>query len=289
MLSIKNLSKGYKDKEVLKNLNLDVQDGSVFGLIGINGAGKSTLLRTIAGVLKPEEGCVELNEVNTFENPEIRKDIIFVSDDLYFPVSSNILSLKEYYKSFYNLDEELYLENLKMFNLDERKPISSFSKGMKRQTVLLFAMAIRPKLLLLDECFDGLDPLMRLNFKKALVSLIEDKKITVIISSHNLKELEDICDHFGILEDGRIDTYGDLIEEKNNVNKYQLAYNFEYKKEDFKELDIMSFTSSGRVINMIIKGKKEEVLNKLNETNPLFIDVLPVNFEELFIVEMEDR
>lgn len=289
MLDILSLSKNFSDKKVLNNLNIKIEEGSVFGLIGINGAGKSTLLRIIAGVIKADTGEVKLNGEDTFLNPEVRKDIIFVSDDLYFPVSSNIKSLKDYYSSFYDLDESLYQEYLKMFNLDENKLISSFSKGMKRQTVLLFAMAIKPKLLLLDECFDGLDPLMRHNFKKALISLIEDKEITVIISSHNLKELEDICDSFGILKNGSIDTYGDLLKSKENINKYQLAYDFNKSEDDFKEFEIMDFMSSGRVINMTIKGNRDEVISKLKDTNPLLIDVLPVNFEELFIYESEDR
>lgn len=289
MLSIKNVSKSYKDKKVLNNLSLEINDGAVFGLIGINGAGKSTLLRCIAGVLENDEGSIELDEKNTFKDTLVKRDIVFVSDDPYFPKSSNILDLKEYYSSFYDLKEELYDKYLKMFGLDERAPISSFSKGMRRQTVLLFGMAIKPRLLLLDECFDGLDPLMRLNFKKSLIDLIEEKEITVVISSHNLKELEDICDSFGILENGRIDTYGDLLESKKNINKYQLAYSDVKEKDFFKDFDILSFDNSGRVITLVIKGEKEEVLNKLNNSNPLLVDVLPVNFEEMFIYEMGEK
>ena len=150
-------------------------------------------------------------------------------------------------------------------------------------------MAISPRYLLLDECFDGLDPLVRLKFKKALTDLIDDKEISVIISSHNLKELEDICDSFGILENGRIDTYGDLLSSKTNINKYQLAYAEEKTKDDFSDLDVMSIDITGRVVSLVIRGEKEMVTDKLNKTGPLFIDVLPVNFEELFIYEMEAR
>ena len=153
----------------------------------------------------------------------------------------------------------------------------------------MFAMAISPRYLLLDECFDGLDPLVRLKFKKALTDLIDDKEISVIISSHNLKELEDICDSFGILENGRIDTYGDLLSSKTNINKYQLAYTEEKTKDDFSDLDVMSIDITGRVVSLVIRGEKEMVTDKLNKTGPLFIDVLPVNFEELFIYEMEAR
>ena len=284
-----NLVKSFNDKKVLDNLNISIEDGTVFGLIGINGAGKSTLLRLISGVYSQDLGIVEVGGECVFENEKIKKDIIYVSDDPYFPFSSTIKSLKVFYSSFYDLNEDLYQKYLTMFNLKENALISSFSKGMKRQVSLLFAMAISPKYLLLDECFDGLDPLVRLIFKKALTELIQDKKITVIISSHNLKELEDICDSFGILENGQISTYGDLIDSKTNINKYQLAYSEEKTKDDFKDYNLMSIEISGRVVSLVIKGNKEEIMAKLEKSNPLFIDVLPVNFEELFIYEMEAR
>lgn len=289
MINIMNLVKTFNDKKVLDNLNIQIEDGSVFGLIGINGAGKSTLLRLISGVYSQDVGVIEVDKECVFENEKVKKGIIYVSDDPYFPISSTIKSLKIFYSSFYNLDESLYQKYLNMFNLKENALISSFSKGMKRQVSLLFAMAICPKYLLLDECFDGLDPLVRLNFKKALTELIQDKKITVIISSHNLKELEDICDSFGILENGKINTYGDLIDSKTNINKYQLAYNIEKTKDDFKDFNLMSIEISGRVVSLVIKGNKEEIMAKLEKSEPLFIDVLPVNFEELFIYEMEAR
>ena len=289
MINIMNLVKSFNDKKVLDNLNISIEDGTVCGLIGINGAGKSTLLRLISGVYSQDLGIVEVGGECVFENEKIKKDIIYVSDDPYFPFSSTIKSLKVFYSSFYNLNEDLYQKYLSMFNLKENALISSFSKGMKRQVSLLFAMAISPKYLLLDECFDGLDPLVRLNFKKALTELIQDKKITVIISSHNLKELEDICDSFGILENGKINTYGDLIDSKTNINKYQLAYSIEKTKDDFKDFNLMSIEISGRVVSLVIKGNKEEIMAKLEKSEPLFIDVLPVNFEELFIYEMEAR
>ena len=278
MINIMNLVKSFNDKKVLDNLNISIEDGTVFGLIGINGAGKSTLLRLISGVYSQDLGIVEVGGECVFENEKIKKDIIYVSDDPYFPFSSTIKSLKVFYSSFYDLNEDLYQKYLTMFNLKENALISSFSKGMKRQVSLLFAMAISPKYLLLDECFDGLDPLVRLNFKKALTELIQDKKITVIISSHNLKELEDICDSFGILENGQISTYGDLIDSKTNINKYQLAYSEEKTKDDFKDYNLMSIEISGRVVSLVIKGNKKEIMAKLEKSNPLFIDVLPVNF-----------
>ena len=289
MLSIENIMKSFGEKEVLENVCFKVEDGSIFGLVGVNGAGKSTLLRVISGVYTPEQGEVLLDGRNTGKDPSVRKEILYVSDDPYYPYGSTIESMKLYFSSFYDLDEEAYQKYLNMFHLDPKVSISNFSKGMKRQASLLFALSVHPKLLLLDEAFDGLDPLVRLNFKKALAELIDEKQISVIISSHSLKELEDICDSFGILEDHRMSTYGDLLESKENINKYQLAFNDDYTRADFPELDIVRFEKQGRVYQLVIRGNEETVRAELEKKSPLLIDVLPVNFEELFIYEVANR
>ena len=287
MLKINNISKSFKDKKVLDNLSLVVNDSSIFGLVGVNGAGKSTLLRCVAGIYKSDEGNVELDGVDTFLNEDIRKDIFFVSDDPFYPMSSNIKTLKEFYSTYYDIDEDVYYRVLKEFKLDEDKPISSFSKGMKRQALLLFALAIKPKLLLLDEAFDGLDPLVRVTLKKALYQYIEDNESTIIISSHNLKELEDICDSFGILENGKISTYGDLLESKSNINKYQLAFKKDIDDSVFDQFDILHKSKEGSVYSLVIKGNKEEIIKQLKKLKPVILDTLNVNFEELFIYEHE--
>lgn len=289
MLKINNVKKSFDKTLVLNNCTLTIPTGTIFGLVGINGAGKSTLLRSIAGVYKLEEGNITFNDLDTYKDVKSRKDILYLSDDPYFERNASISNLKLFYQSFYDFDENAYIKYLNMFHLDDKKPIQNFSKGMKRQVFLLFALAIKPKLLMLDEAFDGLDPFVRLNFKKALFDLLSENDITVIISSHNLKELEDICDTFGILEDGVIKTSGDLNVSKEQVNKYQVVFSYEKNIEEFSNLNILHFSSSGRVINMVIKGDKNEVLNILNTYNPILIDTLPVNFEELFIYEIESR
>ena len=290
MLRISNLQKYFvKGKYVLNDINLTIEDGSVFGLVGINGAGKSTLLRCIAGVYMSDDGGVLLDNVDTYNISDVRRNIVYVSDDCYYPTNSTIKDLKVYYEAFYKLDKQRYKKYLEMFSLSETSLISTFSKGMKRQVSLLFALAIKPKLLLLDECFDGLDPLVRLTFKKALIELIEDKTITVIIASHNLKELEDICDSFGILENSQINTYGDLLESKENVSKFQLAYK-EDIDYDFKNMfNCLSIKKEGKVITLVVKGNIDSVREELIETNPIIMDELPINFEELFIYEVESR
>jgi len=289
MLKISHVYKNFGDKPVLRNLNLEIEEGSIFGLVGINGSGKTTLLRCISGVYYPDDGEILFNEKNTYTQPEIRKDILFVSDDMYLPSNATMRSLRQFYESFYELDEKAYRSYLNLFRLNENAHFSGFSKGMKRQASLVFALAIKPRLLLLDECFDGLDPLVRLNFKKALIDLLEDKSTTVIISSHNLKELEDICDSFGILDDGQINTYGDLLESKENVRKYQLAFEEEKSREDFAALDVMNFKKEGMVYTLVVKGNQEEVHDTLSAMHPLLLNELPVNFEELFIYEVESR
>lgn len=287
MLKIDGLSKSFSDKDVLKDLSLNINEGSIFGLVGINGSGKSTLLRCIAGIYECDKGSVLFNDENTYLNENIRKDIFFVNDDPYYPMASNIKTLKEFYSSYYQIDEQAYRKYLELFHLDENKTINSFSKGMKRQTLLLFALAIKPKLLLLDEAFDGLDPIVRFNLKKSLYDFIEENNSIIIISSHNLKELEDICDSYGILENGRISTYGDLLESKANINKYQLAFKEEIDESLFNQFDVLYQSKEGSVYSLVIKGDKDEICEKLNALNPIILDTLQVNFEELFIYEHE--
>lgn len=285
MLEIKNVYKAFDDQKVLSGVSLNIEYGSIFGLVGVNGAGKSTLLRSIAGIYQLDDGCILFDNLDTYDDFEVRKNILLVSDDPYFPYGSTIESLKNFYKSFYDFDEEVYNKYLNLFGLNSKNNISKFSKGMKRQTMLLLALACKPKLLLLDEAFDGLDPMVRVHIKNALSDLIEDNHSLIIISSHNLKELEDICDSYGILENGNIETYGDLLESKANVNKYQLAFDKDVDLAIFKDFDVLYKNKEGRIITLVIKGEKEEVYEKLQKLNPLLLDVLNVNFEELFIYE----
>lgn len=285
MLEIKNVTKAFKDKSVLDNVSLNIDHGSIFGLVGVNGAGKSTLLRSVAGIYSLDDGLVLFEGLDTHVDVEIRKRIFLVSDDPYYPYGSSIKSLKMFYKSFYDFDEEVYQKYLNLFKLSETDNISNFSKGMKRQALLLIALACKPELLLLDEAFDGLDPIVRVHIKNALSDLIEDNNSLIIISSHNLKELEDICDSYGILENGHIETYGDLLESKANINKYQLAFKEEIDIELFKGFDVLYKNMEGRIVTLVIKGNREDVSKKLEALNPLILDVLNVNFEELFIYE----
>ena len=215
---------------------------------------------------------------------------MLISDDPYFFTHATITAMCDFYKTWYpSFNEDDLYKYTDFFSLPLNKPIKDFSKGMKRQTMLAIALAIAPKYLLLDEAFDGLDPVMRLTFKRAITTLIENKDMTVIISSHNLRELEDICDYFGILDDGMIATSGDLYEAKDHIHKIQLAFKEELDRERFDHLELLSFKKQSRVINMVVKGDIEDIKTYLNSLNPLLLEVLPVNLEEIFIYEMERK
>lgn len=290
MIKLRSLTKKFGSSLVLGDINVEIPTGSVYGLIGPNGAGKSTLLRIMSGVMKPDIGCVLIDDERVYDNPEVKKDILLISDDPFFFFQATIKDMKEFYKTWYpDFDDEIYDKFLKIFALDENKPMKNFSKGMKRQSFIVLALAIAPKYLFLDEAFDGLDPIMRLTFKRAITKMIEEKEMTIIISSHNLRELEDICDSFGILENGVISTSGDIEETKDNIHKIQLAFKKEMSKADFKDLDLLAIKIQSRVVNIVAKGNIEKIKNYLNTMDPLMMEVLNVNLEEVFIYEMERK
>jgi ABC-2 type transport system ATP-binding protein len=204
-------------------------------------------------------------------------------------MGATIASMKAFYKELYDFNETSFRRYAEAFELTEDLHMANLSKGMKRRAALLFALSVQPDLILLDEAYDGLEPIARLRFKQILADLVEERKITVIISSHNLRELEDICDSYGILEEGKMLTYGDLLTSRENVSKYQLAFAEEKTAADFKDFDVMHFTSEGRVVQLVIKGNPQETEAMLKQMNPLLMDVLQVTFEELFIYEVESR
>lgn len=289
MIEVKGLTKGYEDnKSVLNGVTLTVRDGSVFGLVGINGAGKSTLLRLIAGVLKKDGGQVCVDGEEVYENERVKRGIFFLPDDPYYTTNVTARGLAEMYASAYDLDETVFKEYMERFKLDERKAIRNFSKGMKRQVFVALALAVAPKYLLLDEAFDGLDPLARLVFKRGLVRLVEEKGTTAIVSSHSLRELEDVCDSYGILDKGAITCFGDLESDLSRLHKFQAAFSGEICKEDF-DFECLSFTKTGRVVQLIARGDAEELAAKIRAKNPLFVEEIEVDFEEMFIGEVQTR
>ena len=285
MIEIKGLGKSYGPKKVLEKVNLTVPDASVFGLVGINGAGKTTLLRMMADVLRPDEGTVEYDGENIAGNAKKRKELFFLPDDPYYAAGTTVEKLVELYKSFYSFDDELFARYEKLFSLERRTPVRNFSKGMKRQAFAALALACRPKYLLLDEAFDGLDPLARLELKRGIISL---EGTTAVISSHSLRELEDICSGFALLDGGAVADAGDLSETLERVHKFQAAFEEPVPRERFP-FECLSFESEGRVVRFVVRGEREEIVSALKALSPIFVEEIKVDFEELFLCEVKSR
>ncbi len=289
MIEVKNIFKSFGEKNVLEDVSFKIEDGKIFGLVGINGAGKSTLLRIMSGVYRADHGEVLYDNQNVYDNPNVKKDVFFLSDSPYYPKNWTIDKFLKFYNTYYDVDMATFNKLLREFNLPLDKTINNFSKGMKRQLFIALTIAISPKYLLLDEAFDGLDPLARLIFKRALFEALDKKRMTVIISSHSLRELEDLCDLYGILDNRKITYSGDLGEDKANINTYQIVFEKEKSKDDFKNFDVIHFSRTGRVLKMVIKGNKNNVINELNKMKPLLLETIPLNFEDLFIYQVNKK
>ncbi|MBQ8432321.1 MAG: ABC transporter ATP-binding protein [Clostridia bacterium] len=289
MIEVKNLSHSLGEKEVLRDVSLTLESGSVMGLVGINGAGKSTLLRLIAGVYAPDKGCVLCDGVST-QNAAARREIFFLPDDPYYTVYTTAQSLWRMYRVFYpHMDRAVWRQCLQEFGLDERKPIRNFSKGMKRQLYVALALSARPKYLLLDEAFDGLDPLARLRFKKAINRAVEEDGTSVLISSHSLRELEDFCDSYALIDHMTVSDSGSLSEHLGQFCKFQLAFAEPVERVFFAALPVVSLETGGRFVRVILKGDKTEMTRALERLSPVIMEEMPMDFEELFISEVGER
>lgn len=287
MIEIKNLYKRFGDKQVYNNADISVDDASICGLIGINGAGKSTLLRILSGVIKQDAGSVSIDGEEVFENEKIKRDILFLSDDPYYDAGVTGLKLKELYRTFYHFDEDIFTSFICTFDLDVRKPIRNFSKGMKRQLFVAIALACEPKYLFLDESFDGLDPLARLEFKRGLISL-QEKGTTIVIASHSLRELEDICDSFVLIDNCTVKVSGKIEEALDNIFKLQLAFEKDIPPEDLP-VEYIRAEKVGRVMTVVVRGNKEEALSKIKEMNPIILEEISMDFEDMFIEEVQSK
>lgn len=283
MIEIKSAKKRFGDHVVFENLSIEIQEGTIFGLVGINGSGKSTLLRSISGVYALDEGEILIDGENVYENINAKSKIFFLPDEPYTTLSVTGEKLKSTYQVYYpNFDEKVFYDVLNMFEISPKKRIATFSKGMRRRLFLALAFSIQPKILLLDEAFDGLDPLARLKLKEKLVEIVENNHMIVIISSHSLRELEDICDQYAILDNKNFISYGNLGNNLSKYKKYQIAFNTAHSKEEFDHFHPLSITISGRIITMII-FEEENTRDEIEKMNPILLDELPLNFEDFFI------
>ena len=288
MIELKNLSKSFgKYKEVLKELSCKIPDNAIYGLVGANGAGKSTLLRIICSVYKSDEGDCIIDDKPAYDNEDLKKEIVFVPDDLFFFMGYSLLETAIFYKALYpKFDMTFVINEARKLNLDINASIGSFSKGMKRQCALICAIATNAKYLLFDETFDGLDPVIRKHFKDLLVKQMTKQNTTIIMTSHNLRELEDICDNLGLLFKGKILFEGDIDTLKTTMFKVQISLKGDFDKDTFKKLKVLSYKKIGNVATLIIDESKDsrKILDKLH---PIILDYLPLTLEEMFIYQME--
>ncbi|WP_027398270.1 ABC transporter ATP-binding protein [Anaerovorax odorimutans] len=286
MIKIQNLNKFFDDFKVLSDLNLNVKKGSIYGLIGTNGAGKTTVIKHLTGVLKPDSGNVLIEDKKVYENKEIKERLGFIPDDLYFFSSYNIKESAKFYKSIYpNWNQERYEHMIKQFNLNEKRKLSKFSKGMQKQAAFILTMSAMPDYLILDEPIDGLDPIIRKLVWRYIVEDVAEREMTVLVSSHNLRELEGICDCIGILSKGEMIIERDLDELKSDIHKIQVAFKNTMEKP-YSGLNILHKESRGTVDLLIVRNKKATVEEIINEKNPVVFDLLPLSLEEVFIYEL---
>ena len=288
MIEIKNITHAYEKETILENLCSEIKEGSIYGLIGSNGAGKSTLLNIIDGIFKPHSGTVLIDGFPTYENPVLKDKIAYISDDPFFFNSYTMDEMAKYLSQVYqSFTIEKYKEIKEHFPLDSGKKMTTFSKGMKRQAAIIFALSQNPKLMLCDECFDGLDPVIKQLVKRIIISEVEKNNMTVIISSHNLREIENLCDVIGILHNKKIILERSIEDIKEVVNKFQVAFPSPVGDNAFDEFDIISMQNRGSVTELVVRGNKEQIKSKLADLKPVILDVLPLNLEDIFIYEME--
>ncbi len=289
MIRCENVVKNFGSFRALDDICLTIDEGSIYGLVGSNGAGKSTLMRCIAGIYEPEEGHLSIGGEPVYENPAVKEKILLVADEPWFIPQSTLYTMKQFYQRFYpQFDEDIYAELAEAFALPEKKKISTFSKGMKRQTAFMLAMAAKPQVVMLDECFDGLDPVKRQIVRKVICDAVAERKMTAVISSHNLKELDEICDTVGILHKGRLLYSKDLDSLKGEVHKVQAVFLKEVNREDLeKVLPVMAMDVRGKFFTLIVRGSLEEIEQKLQPFNPAAVEAVPLTLEEVFLYEME--
>lgn len=289
MIEIKNLSHSIGNTVILENVNLTVDDGSVVGIVGINGAGKSTLLRNIAGVYTPTLGEVLIDGVSS-RLPSSREKLFFLPDDPYFTSGTTGKGLFEMYRVFFpSIDHDIFSKYLESYKIDEKKPIITFSKGMRRQLYISLAFAVKPKHLLLDEAFDGLDPLSRLAFKKHINALVEETGTSVIISSHSLRELEDFCDKYALIDQKTVISSGDIVDKVQSLSKFELAFTEAKDEKYFAHLHPLSIEINGKFVRIVLEGSSELTRPMLEALSPIIIEELKMDFEETFISETMKR
>lgn len=288
MIEAVNLTKRFDTIVAADHINATIREGSVFGLIGTNGSGKSTFLRMAAGVLKPDEGTIKIDGAEVFENEEAKKRFFYISDDQHFFSNGTPKDMMVYYKIAYpQFDVDRFHNLLGNFELDEQRKINTFSKGMKKQVAIICGVCANTDYLFCDETFDGLDPVMRQAVKSIFANDMEQRNMTPIIASHNLRELEDICDHVGLLHKGGILLSRDLDEMKMNIHKVQCVLAPGMVSEDLVALEILKVEQRGKLCTLTVRGDLNKIEHVMQMAEPVFYETIPLSLEEIFISETE--
>lgn len=281
MLELNNVTKTFGNFKALDGLTLQVPRGAIYGLVGPNGAGKSTAIRILTGVYRPDEGAVTMEQQPIYENPEIKQRMGYIPDEIFFFPSATLEDMRHFYKGIYKkFDDALFERLYDVFQLPRKSPIRRFSKGMQKQAAFHLSLCARPDVLILDEPVDGLDPVMRRQVWSLILSDVTQYETTVLISSHNLRELEDICDHVGIMDHGKMLLERSLADMQGNIVKLQLVGDVP------AGLDILHESASGRLKTLIVHGTAEKVTGIVSQSNPVYFDILPLSLEEIFIYEL---
>ena len=281
MLELKNLTKTFGNFKALDDLTLTVPQGAVYGLVGPNGAGKSTAIRHMTGIYRPDSGTVTLEGLPIYENPAVKTTIGYIPDEVFFFPSASLEEMRKFYKSMYpKFDDGLFQRLYDVFGLPKRTPIRRFSKGMQKQAAFHLTLCTRPEVLILDEPVDGLDPVMRRQVMSLILSDVAEHGTTVLISSHNLRELEDVCDHVGIMDHGKMLLEKSLADMQGSTVKLQLV------GEIPAGLEVLHESASGRLKTLIVRGTAMDVSQTVAAAQPAYFDVLPLSLEEIFIYEL---
>ncbi len=289
MIEIREVTKKYGKFTAVDKLSMTVDKGSVYGLVGYNGAGKTTLLKTVAGIYRADGGSVTVDGVDVFDSADVKRRMFYVPDDLYFNYNSSIEKMAKFYAGYYHKFSFETLDKLcGVFKLDKTARINSFSKGMQRQAAMILGMSTLPEILLLDESFDGLDPAKRSLMNNMLIEYAADRECSIIVSSHNLHELTDICDHIALINGKRIVLDCSVDDISASRCKFRVVFADEKSREDFADFDIKRFDKDGKIVTLSLGGDPEENEKKLNAMSPLLVEKYPLTLEEIFLEEMED-
>ncbi|MBT2288346.1 ABC transporter ATP-binding protein [Paenibacillus albidus] len=290
MIELRKVTKFFQEEKAVDDISLTVHKGTIYGLLGSNGAGKTTLLKTLAGIYRPESGTVKVAGQPVFEHPETKRKIVFMPDTPYFFPQSSIRHMADFYRSIYpGWSEKRFEELSTVFKLDQGRKLSRFSKGMQRQAAILLGLSCMPEVLIMDEPIDGLDPVMRRQIKNLLFQEVAERELTVIISSHNLREIEDLCDHVGIMHGGKMLIEKELDDLKADTHKVQVAFRKESHEFPLAaKLQVLHRERRGSVHLFIVKGDRERIAAAFRVYEPYVLDLLPLTLEEIFIYEMGD-